>query len=144
MNANEINFVANGLPLMHHRSPHRTHYATARSRLGRHRYHSVDLFRARLLGRAAIWPILLIYWGFTAATDGVGKAWISSLVPPDMQGRGQGLYQGLTGGAVLVAGIWAGLAWGKQGTVPLLISGIAAAALIPLFLLEPTEDVGVA
>ncbi len=79
--------------------------------------------------RAAIWPVLLIYGGFTAATDGVGKAWISSLVPPELQGRGQGLFQGLTGGAVLVAGVWAGLAWGKEGTVPLLISGFAAAVL---------------
>ena len=51
-----------------------------------------------------------------------------------MQGRGQGVYQGLTGGAVLIAGVWAGLAWGKQGTVPLLISGFAAAALIPAIL----------
>jgi MFS family permease len=84
--------------------------------------------------RAAIWPILLIYGGFTAATDGVGKAWIAGLVPPELQGRGQGVYQGLTGGAVLVAGVWAGLAWGKQGTVPLLISGFAAAALIPAIL----------
>jgi MFS family permease len=84
--------------------------------------------------RAAIWPILLIYGGFTAATDGVGKAWIAGLVPPEMQGRGQGVYQGMTGGAVLVAGVWAGLAWGKQGTVPLLISGFAAAALIPAIL----------
>lgn len=85
--------------------------------------------------RAAIWPILLIYGGFTAATDGVGKAWIAGLVPASLQGRGQGVYQGLTGGAVLIAGLWAGLAWGKQGTVPLLVSGCAAAALIPVFLL---------
>ncbi len=84
--------------------------------------------------RAAIWPILLIYGGFTAATDGVGKAWISGLVPPQMQGRGQGIYQGLTGGAVLVAGVWAGLAWGKEGTVPLLVSGCLAAALAAAFL----------
>ncbi len=90
--------------------------------------------------RIAIWPILLIYGGFTAATDGVGKAWIAGLVPREMQGRGQGLYQGLTGGAVLVAGIWAGLAWGKDGTVPLLVSGFAAAALIPIFLLARTHD----
>ena len=90
--------------------------------------------------RMAIWPILLIYGGFTAATDGVGKAWIAGLVPPTLQGRGQGVYQGLTGGAVLVAGLWAGLAWGKQGTVPLLISGFAAAALIPVFLLARTRS----
>ncbi len=89
--------------------------------------------------RASIWPILLIYGGFTAATDGVGKAWIAGLVPPTLQGRGQGFYQGLTGGAILVAGLWAGLAWGKQGTVPLLVSGFAAAALIPVFLLAPVS-----
>jgi MFS family permease len=89
--------------------------------------------------RAAIWPILLIYGGFTAATDGVGKAWIAGLVPPALQGRGQGIYQGLTGGAVLVAGLWAGLGWGKQGTVPLLVSGFATAALIPVFLLARTS-----
>ena len=69
-----------------------------------------------------------------AATDGVGKAWISGLVPPQLQGRGQGIYQGLTGGAVLVAGVWAGLFWGKDGTVPLLVSGFAAAALLPAFM----------
>jgi MFS family permease len=79
--------------------------------------------------RRAIWPILLIYGGFTAATDGVGKAWIAGLVPPEVQGRGQGVYQGLTGGAVLIAGVWAGLAWGKDGTFPLVFSGCAAAAL---------------
>ncbi len=90
--------------------------------------------------RIAIWPILLIYGGFTAATDGVGKAWIAGLVPREMQGRGQGFYQGLTGGAVLVAGIWAGLAWGKDGSVPLLVSGCAAAALIPVFLLARTQE----
>ena len=86
--------------------------------------------------RAAIWPILLIYGGFTAATDGVGKAWISGLVPPQLQGRGQGIYQGLTGGAVLVAGVWAGLFWGKDGTVPLLVSGFVAAALAAAFFFE--------
>jgi MFS family permease len=89
--------------------------------------------------RAAIWPILLIYGGFTAATDGVGKAWIAGLVPPELQGRGQGLYQGLTGGAVLIAGLWAGLAWGRDGTFPLLFSGFATAALIPVFLLARTS-----
>lgn len=86
--------------------------------------------------RVAIWPVLLIYGGFTAATDGVGKAWIAGLVPPTLQGRGQGVFQGLTGGAVMASGLWAGLAWGKEGTVPLLVSGFAAAALIPVFLLS--------
>ncbi len=79
-------------------------------------------------------PLLLCYGGFTAATDGVGKAWISSMAPKGRQGEAQGLFQGLTGGAVLVAGIWAGLAWGRAGRVPLVVSGSVAAALAVVLL----------
>lgn len=78
---------------------------------------------------AAIWPLMIVYGGYTAATDGVGKAWISGLVPAADQGRAQGLYQGASGGAVLLAGLWAGLAWQGTGNVPLLISGVLAVAL---------------
>jgi hypothetical protein len=39
----------------------------------------------------------------------------------------------LTGGAVLIAGIWAGACWGTAGQLPLLVSGgiglVLAAAL---------------
>jgi hypothetical protein len=76
----------------------------------------------------AIFVVFALYGGFNACTDGVGKAWISSLVPAELQGTAQGLFQGATGGAVLVAGLWAGLAWtagSSAGTIPLLISGIA-------------------
>jgi MFS family permease len=75
------------------------------------------------------WLLLAIYGGFTALTDGVGKAWISGLLPAGDQGSGQGFFQGLTGLAVLAAGLWAGAAWGSDGTVPLLISGVTAGAL---------------
>jgi MFS family permease len=80
-------------------------------------------------GTAAIIPLLVVYGGFTAATDGVGKAWISSLAPAGRQGSAQGMFQGLSGAGGLVAGVWAGLAWGSDGRVPLLFSGAAAAAL---------------
>lgn len=73
--------------------------------------------------------VLAAYGLFTAATDGVGKAWISSLVGRDRQGSAQGVFQGLSGGGVLIAGVWAGLAWGSDGTVPLLLSGCAGAAI---------------
>jgi len=77
------------------------------------------------------WVFLLLplYGGFAAATDGVGKAWVASLAPPGRQGGAQGLYQGLTGGAILVAGLWAGLAWKTTGQLPLLLSGAVALAL---------------
>lgn len=77
----------------------------------------------------AVFVVLPIYGGFAACTDGVGKAWISTLVPDDQQGAAQGLYQGATGAAVLVAGLWAGLAWGTDGRLPLLISGGIALVL---------------
>ncbi len=83
------------------------------------------------------WVVLafFVYGGFVGITDGVGKAWISSLAPPEIRGHAQGLLQGLSGGAVLLAGVWAGLAWSLGrgfGHTPLLISGLttAAAALL--------------
>lgn len=76
---------------------------------------------------AAAWLLIGVYGMFTACTDGVGKAWISSLVGGDVQASAQGVFQGASGFAVLVAGVWAGLAWGADGTVPLLISGTLGA-----------------
>jgi len=90
------------------------------------------------LGLAAerrwVWPLLVVYGAFTACTDGVGKAWVSSLVGPDVQGSAQGLFQGATGAAVLVAGVWAGLLWGGGGRLPLLLSGTVAAVLAVVIL----------
>ena len=78
---------------------------------------------------AWVWPLLAIYGGFTALTDGVGKAWIADLLPRDREGSGLGLYQGVVGAASLLAGIWAGLAWNGTGRLPLVISGTVAAVL---------------
>jgi MFS family permease len=75
------------------------------------------------------WLLLAAYGGFTALTDGVGKAWISGLLPAADQGSGQGLFQGLAGLGILVAGLWAGITWGHDGTRPLVVSGAAAAVL---------------
>jgi MFS family permease len=70
------------------------------------------------------WLLIGVYGLFTGCTDGVGKAWISSLVGSDLQASGQGVFQGLSGFAVLTAGLWAGFLWGADGRLPLLISGI--------------------
>lgn len=71
--------------------------------------------------------LLLVYGGFNGFTDGVGKAWISGLVPAASRGRAQGIFQGLSGAAVLVAGLWAGLLWDAgpgSGQLPLVLSGV--------------------
>jgi MFS family permease len=73
---------------------------------------------------ATAWLLIGVYGLFTGCTDGVGKAWISSLVGADLQASAQGVFQGASGFAVLAAGLWAGFLWGADGRLPLLISGM--------------------
>jgi MFS family permease len=86
-------------------------------------------------GSAAVFVLLPVYGAYTALTDGVGKAWIADMLPQQAMGTGLGAYQGLTGLGAVAAGVWAGLAWGGDGTTPLIVSGIAAALLAPAVLL---------
>jgi MFS family permease len=84
-------------------------------------------------GPAAV-ALLALYGLFPACTDGVAKAWIASLAPPDRLGWAHGVSQACTSGAVLVAGIWAGLAWSSGpggGVVPLLVAGTVALVAAP-------------
>ena len=76
-----------------------------------------------------VFLVLPLYGGFAACTDGVGKAWIADLAPPERQSGAQGLYQATIGGAVLIAGVWAGLTWGGTGELPLTIAGSTAAVM---------------
>lgn len=76
-----------------------------------------------------VWVLLPIYGGYTALTDGVGKAWVADHLPPDRLGSGLGYFQAVTGGCALIAGLWAGLLWNGDGHIPLLISGAITAAL---------------
>jgi MFS family permease len=80
--------------------------------------------------------LLAAYGLFAACTDGPGRAWVSRHAGALRQGAAQGFVQGLSGFAVLAAGLWAGLLWGADGRVPLLIAGTAAAVLA-LALLTP-------
>lgn len=88
-------------------------------------------------GGPAVYVLVAVYGLFPAFTDGVGKAWVSSLVPDELRGRAQGVFQALSSGAILAAGLWAGLLWGAgpgDGVVPLIVAGggglLAAVALL--------------
>jgi len=81
-----------------------------------------------------VWVLLPVYGAYTALTDGVGKAWVSDLLPAGTMGAGLGLFQGITGGCALVASIWAGLAWNGNGRLPLQVSGVIVAVLALLLL----------
>lgn len=70
---------------------------------------------------------IAIYGAFPALTDGVGKAWIAKIGDVNNRGYAQGVYQACMSFAVLTAGIWGGIAWGKGAIqLPLVIAAIGA------------------
>jgi MFS family permease len=83
---------------------------------------------------AAAWGLIGVYGLFTACYDGIGKAWISTLVGEGLQSSAQGVFQGLSGFAVLFAGLWAGFLWGADGRLPLLVSGVVGAVFAVVLL----------
>lgn len=89
---------------------------------------------------ATAWVLIGVYGLYTACTDGVGKAWISSLVGSEVQASAQGVFQGATGFAVLAAGLWAGFLWGADGRLPLLISGIVGGVFAVILLIAARYD----
>ena len=83
-----------------------------------------------LTSRAAwLWVLFPVYGAYTALTDGISRAWIADLVPADQRGTALGIHAAVSGVGLLVAGIWAGLAWHGTGHVPFVISGLVTAAL---------------
>jgi MFS family permease len=86
-------------------------------------YAGLSLTHDRVLGVV----LIVIYSGFSSASDVVGKSWVSKLAADHQQLTVQSRLQGLGGFGILLAGIWAGLAWplgAGFGTVPLMISGV--------------------
>ena len=75
--------------------------------------------------------LVIVYGGFAAVNDTVGKSWASKLAPEHQQLQAQSRLQGFGGFAVLLASIWAGLLWGAgpgDGAVPLAVSAVIAIA----------------
>lgn len=90
---------------------------------------AVSYFGLGIITSAAwVWVLLPVYGAYTALTDGVSRAWVADLAP-HATGTALGTYAGFSGAASIVAGVWAGLAWGDTGRLPLLISGSVAGVL---------------
>jgi len=70
----------------------------------------------------------VLYGLYAAATEGVGKAWVSTLCTPADKGAALGTLGGLSSLAALVASSGAGLLWEWQG--PGLAFAVAAAAAL--------------
>ena len=76
-----------------------------------------------------LWLLFPLYGGYTALTDGVSRAWVADLAPPEDRGTALGIHAAVSGAGLLVAGVWAGLAWGGDGRVPFLVSGTITAVI---------------
>ena len=98
----------------------------------------------RLTGESPVMYLAVAMYGFfPALTDGIGKAIVSHTVPKTMHGRAQGVFQSLSGGAILIAGTWAGLLWNAgagHGSLPMTVAGIlAGAGAFALLLMRSTR-----
>jgi len=110
------------------------HYS---DRLGRRRVFALGLgvFAVAYLGfgltttTAWLWLIMPVYGAYTALTDGVSRAWVADLVPAADRGTALGVHAAISGVGLLVAGVWAGLAWNGTGHGPFIVSGVIVAAL---------------
>lgn len=86
-----------------------------------------------------LWILFPLYGGYTALTDGVSRAWVADLVGPEHRGTALGIQAAVSGGGLLVAGVWAGLAWGGTGRVPFVVSGVVTAVLALVLLALPAR-----
>ena len=85
-----------------------------------------------------LWVLFPLYGGYTALTDGVSRAWVADLVPATNRGTALGIHAAVTGAGLLIAGIWAGLAWHGTGRVPFIASGIAVFGIALVLFLSRT------
>jgi len=85
---------------------------------------------------AWLWILFPVYGAYTALTDGVSRAWIADLVPANNRGTALGLHAAISGLGLLIAGVWAGLAWNDTGHLPFIVSGTLVAVLAVILLVS--------
>lgn len=64
-----------------------------------------------------IWLLFIVYGVYSAATDGVQKAYIADIIPAGNRGMGIGTFNALTGLAALPASILTGYLWKIKGPI---------------------------
>ncbi|MGZ5934686.1 MAG: MFS transporter [Rhizomicrobium sp.] len=92
----------------------------------------------------AIWPLVLgflVLGLFPALTDGVQRAYASTLTSEDLRGSGLGWLNAASGFGALVAGIGGGYLWQAHGPgAALLAASAAVVAGLVLFLVSTLTD----
>ena len=74
-----------------------------------------------------IWLLFALYGLFSAATEGISKAWVSDLIPDERRGTAIGLLTMLSGFAIMLGSFTAGFLWDEFGSqVPFLLSAVVS------------------
>lgn len=82
-----------------------------------------------------LWLLFPIYGIYMALTEGVGKAYISNLIPQEKVGTAFGVYQTTIGLTTFLASLIAGLLWTYFGvSAPFIFGGIVATISALLFI----------
>ena len=91
-----------------------------------------------------IWPLFIVYGAYIAFTEGVGKAYVSDLVPSDRRGSALGVYNASLGVMLLLSSVIGGALWSLIGPAATFAFGAstAAAAALLLLMLNPGSDHG--
>ena len=122
-------------------------------RLGRRRlilcgwliYAILYLGFARVNAGWQAWALMSLYGVYYALTEGVAKAYVADLVPPEQRGRAYGIYNAAVGLAAFPASLIAGILWQGVGnwegfgpSTPFLFgSGMALLAGVTWLLVLP-------
>lgn len=74
-----------------------------------------------------IWILFAFYGVYSAATEGISKAWVTDLVPDEARGTAIGLLTMLSSFAIMLGSFAAGFLWDEFGsTVPFLLSAVVS------------------
>lgn len=84
---------------------------------------------------ALLWPLMLVYGAFAAATEGVGKAWVADQVQKQRRGTALGIFHATTGVVALLASLLTGWLWDRFG--PATAFGLCAGGATLALLLLP-------
>ena len=96
-------------------------------------FSAVYLFFALIHSSFFLWLLFPVYGVYMALTEGVGKAYISNLVPQEKSGTAFGVYHTIIGLTTFFASLIAGLLWTYIGvSAPFIFGSIMA--LISAFL----------
>lgn len=92
--------------------------------------------------RGTVVAIFLAYGIYFGLTEGVEKAWIADMAPPDRRGTAFGIYNGALGAGTLAASLLFGLLWTRVSPAVAFYTGggLALAATVLLYLLFPRNS----